>query len=116
MKAHTASLLNAVVLFACSAWAYLSSEAPSATALIPAAFGAVLLACYWGVKAENKIVAHVAALITVLLLVALFMPLQGAIARGDTEAIARVGIMQASTALALVFFVKSFIDARRQRS
>ena len=116
MKAHTASSLNAIVLIACSAWGYLLSEAPSPTALIPAAFGAALLACYKGVKAENKVIGHIAALITVLLLLALFMPLRGALAREDTLAVIRVGIMLASTALALAFFIKSFIDARRQRT
>ena len=115
MKAHTASLLNALVLIAFSAWAYLASASAPLTALIPAAFGVALLLCYPGVKSQNKVIAHIAVLLTLVILVALFMPLTGAIGRGDTLAVVRLVIMLATTAIALVFFVKSFIDARRGR-
>jgi len=116
MTAHNASLINAILLIALSAWAYLASDNPSFTALIPAIFGAALLACYQGVKAENKVIAHIAVLLTLIILIALLMPLNGAVARGDTMAIFRVGVMLLSTAVALVLFVKSFIDARKARS
>ncbi|MEM7431071.1 MAG: hypothetical protein AAF351_03925 [Pseudomonadota bacterium] len=116
MKPHQASLINAVVLIAMSAWAYLASDTPSVTAFIPAAFGVLLLACLPGVKAENKIVAHIAVLLTLVVLVALFMPLRGAIGREDTLAIVRVGLMMATTAFALAMFIKSFIDVRRNRA
>ncbi|MEM1380096.1 MAG: hypothetical protein AAGH41_05660 [Pseudomonadota bacterium] len=115
MKAHTASLINALILIACSAWAYLASDTPSITALIPAFFGAGLLLCVPGVKAENKVIAHIAVLLTLVVLLALFMPLRGALGRGDTVAILRVVLMMASTAVAFVFFIKSFIDARKAR-
>ncbi len=116
MRAHSASLLNALLLLGLSAWGYLSSDAPSLTALIPAAFGLLLCACYPGLKAENKAVAHIAVLLTLVVLLALFMPLRGAIAREDTLAMLRVGLMLASSALALALFVKSFIDVRRARA
>ncbi|MEM6734357.1 MAG: hypothetical protein AAF658_22525, partial [Myxococcota bacterium] len=90
MKAHTASLLNALVLIAMSAWAYLSSDSPSATALSPAGFGAVLLLCFPGVKSENKVIAHIAVVLTLVVLLARFMPLFGAIGRGDALAVVRV--------------------------
>ena len=116
MKAHTASLLNALILIAFSAWAFLSSETGSLTILIPAIFGVALLACYPGVKSENKIVAHIALVLTLLILLALFMPLMNAISRGDPLAIVRVLTMLIATGIALVFFIKSFIDARRSRA
>ncbi len=116
MKAHTASLLNALVLIAVSAWAFLSSETGSLTILVPAAFGVLLLACYPGVKAENKIAAHVAVVLTLLILMALFMPLMNAVSRGDPMAVTRVLIMLVATAVAFVFFIKSFIDARKSRA
>lgn len=116
MTAHTASLLNALVLIAMSLWAYFAPPASSFTALIPAAFGIALLACYPGVKVENKVIAHIAAVLTLIVLIALVMPLRGALAREDTAALIRVGLMLATTALAMVFFVKSFIDARRRRA
>ena len=116
MKAHTASLINAIALIALSAWGYFTAASPSLTALIPAAFGVLLIACYPGVKAENKVIAHIAVLLTVLIVVALFMPLQAAIGRSDTAAVVRVAIMLLTSVVAVVFFVKSFIDARRSRT
>lgn len=114
MTAHLANLINAVVLIAMSLWAYLGSVEPSLTALIPAGFGAALLACAPGVRSHNKAIAHVAVLLTLVVLVALYMPLSGALARGDDMALIRVGAMAATSVLAMVFFVKSFIDARRR--
>ncbi|MEM9054506.1 MAG: hypothetical protein AAGB16_04195 [Pseudomonadota bacterium] len=115
MKAHIASLINALSLLAMSAWAYLGATEPSLTALIPAGFGMVLLLCYPGVRSENKIIAHIAVILTLLILVALIMPLRGALAREDLMAMIRVGLMMATTLFAFVFFIKSFIDARKQR-
>lgn len=116
MQAHTASFINAAVLIAVSVWGYLVSSGASFTPLLPAAFGAAILLCNPGVKAHNKIIAHIAAVLTLIVFIALFMPLSGAIGRGDTVAMLRLGIMQASTAFALFFFVKSFIDARRSQA
>ena len=115
MKTHTASLVNSLILIAMGAWGYLASESPSITALIPLFFGVVLLLCYRGVKAQNKVIAHVAVLLTLLGLVALFMPLKGAIGRADTEATVRVALMIATSALSTVYFIKSFIDARKNK-
>ncbi|MEM1088138.1 MAG: hypothetical protein AAGH90_10435 [Pseudomonadota bacterium] len=115
MKAHTASLINALTLIGMSAWAYFASETPSFTALIPAGFGLALVLCLPGVKAENKIVAHIAVILTLVVLLALFMPLRSALGRGDTLAILRVGLMMTTTAVAFMFFIKSFIDARKAR-
>ena len=115
MKAHTVSLVNSVTLIAMSAWGYLASETPSITALIPLFFGFVLLLCYQGVKTQNKVIAHVAVLLTLVVLVALFMPLKGAIGRADTEATVRVALMIVTSALSMVYFIKSFIDARKDK-
>ena len=115
MKAHTASLLNAIILIAFSLWGYFSSETPSVTALIPTFVGVVLLVLNRGVKAENKVIAHIAVLLTLLILFGLIKPMMGAIGRADTLAIVRVVIMLISTVIAMIFFVKSFIDARKAR-
>ncbi|MEM6866392.1 MAG: hypothetical protein AAF575_14480 [Bacteroidota bacterium] len=116
MKAHSASLLNAILLIGLSAWGYLSSETPSITALIPAIIGLLLVLCNKGVKNENKVVAHIAVLLTLLVLIGLIKPLTGALGRNDSMAVIRVVIMILSTVVALVFFVKSFIDARKKRA
>ena len=115
MKAHVASLINAVILIGFGLWAYLGSETPSKTALIPVVFGAVILSLYRGVKSENKIVAHIAVLLTLLILGGLVKPLTAALGREDGVALMRVSVMIVSTIVALVFFIKSFIDVRRAR-
>jgi len=116
MKAHVASLINAVILIGFGLWAYLGSDTPSKTALIPVVFGVVLALLSPGVRKENKIIAHIAVLLTLLVLGGLVKPLLGALDRSDGLAIMRVGVMIVSTVVALFFFIKSFIDVRRARS
>jgi hypothetical protein len=115
MKAHTASLINALLLIILPLWGYLSSDTPSITALIPAFIGSALLAMNYGVKKENKVIAHIAVILTLLILFGLIKPLQGAIGRADGLAIGRIVVMIISTVVAMVFFVKSFIDAKKKR-
>ena len=115
MKPFQANLLNAAVLIIMGLWGYLSSETPSTTALIPVIFGGIFLLATPPFKKENKIVAHIIVLLTFLLIIALVMPLKGAIGRGDTMAIVRVGLMLATSLFAFVTFIKSFIDARKAR-
>jgi hypothetical protein len=115
-SAPTANLVNAAMLLVMSFWGYFASDNPSLTALIPAGFGMALLLCQQGVMRENRVIAHVAVLLTLLVFVALFMPMNGAIARGDNMAMVRVGLMLATSLAALVAFVLSFIAARRARS
>ena len=113
MDAHKATLLSGATLVLMGGWGYLASG--SVTALIPAAFGIAFLLMAGGVKAENKIVAHVAVVLALVVLIALFRPLMGTIDRGDGLATLRVVLMMLTTLLALVAYVKSFIDARRAR-
>ena len=115
MKAHVASLINSGVLIGFGLWGYLGSETPSKTALIPVVFGVLILSLYRGIKKEDKIVAHIAVLLTLLILGGLLKPLSASIGRGDAMAITRVSLMLVTTGIALVFFIKSFIDVRRAR-
>ncbi len=116
MKAHVASLVNAVVLIGFGLWGYLGSETPSKTALIPVVFGVVILSLYKGIKKENKIVAHIAVLLTLLILGGLVKPLTAAIGRGDGMVIMRVAVMLIATVVAFGAFIKSFLDVRRARA
>ena len=68
MKAHVASLINAVLLIVLSSWGYLTSDTPSITALIPTIIGVILLALNKGIKTENKMVAHIAVFLTLIIL------------------------------------------------
>jgi hypothetical protein len=118
MNAHTSSLVNAILLIGLGLWGYFDSS--SNTALIPVIFGVAILACNPGVKKENKVIAHIAVLLTVLVVLGLAMAFKGTIARldegtGDTLAVVRVGIMMLSSLVAIGYFVKSFIDARKAR-
>ncbi len=114
MKAHQASLINALLLISMGLWAYFAAESAPKTAFVPVGFGVALLALNPGIKKENKVVAHIAVGLTLLVLLALIMPLVGSIRRGNEMAVIRVALMMASAAVAMVFFVKSFRDARRQ--
>ena len=81
--------------------------------MIPVFIGAVLVLLNKGIKNQNKVIAHIAVLVT-LLGFALIMPLMRAMEDGRTDAVIRILIMLSSTVYAMVFFVKSFIDARRK--
>ena len=115
MKSHNISLVSSLVLIIMSAWGYLSSETPSVTALIPLFFGVILILCYPGIKKENKIIAHIAVTLTLVVFLALFMPLKGAFGRGDNGAVLRIFLMITGSAISLFGFVKSFISARKAR-
>ncbi len=122
MKAHTASLINAVLLIILSLWGFLDSDKPPVekiTALIPGFVGVVLLIMNPGVKKENKVIAHIAVLLTLLILFALIKPFSGAVFPDDGELnikkIVRLILMIISTIVAIIFFVKSFIAARKNK-
>ncbi len=111
MKAHTASLVNAILLITVGGWGYFESGSP--TSLIPVVIGSVLVLLNNGIKKQNKVIAHIAVLVT-LLGFALIMPLIKAIEDGRTDAALRIIIMLSSSVYAMIFFVKSFIDARKK--
>lgn len=115
MTPGTVSLVNAIVLMGMGACGYLLSDSPSPTAFIPVGFGVILLLLNPGVRAHNKTIAHIAVLATMLILLGLFMPMKGAVERGDNWVIIRVALMILTTVAAMVAFIKSFVDARRAR-
>tara|TARA_S200000501_G_scaffold374462_1_gene424061 strand:+ start:165 stop:500 length:336 start_codon:yes stop_codon:yes gene_type:complete len=111
MNAHIASLSNAIIFITIGGWGYFESGSP--TSLIPVVIGIILVLLNSGVKSQNKVIAHIAVLVTMLGF-ALIMPLMRAIEDGRTDAILRILIMLSSSVFAMIFFVKSFIDARRK--
>ena len=114
-KPYQISAINAVSLIALGSYGYIQSDSPSITALIPVIFGVLLLLMNSGIKSENKLIAHIAVTLTLVILFGLAMPLLGAIGRSDTYAILRVSVMVITTVVSMVFFVKSFIEARKNR-
>jgi uncharacterized membrane protein (UPF0136 family) len=115
MKPYTASLLNAVALIAMGLWGYFDTK--SNTAFISVAFGAALLLCNSGLRKENKTIAHVAVMLTFLvLLVYLGRLLPKALEAGEMMKTVRTIIPIATGAWAMVAFIKSFIAARKARA
>ena len=97
-------------------WGYFESESKAITALIPVIIGIILLLVNKGVKNENKALAHVAVLLTFLILLGLIKPLMGAFERENAYAIIRVLLMIISSLWAMISFIKSFISARKNKT
>lgn len=116
MNAHTANLINAFTLILMGAWGYFANDTRPPTALIPVFFGVILMVLNNGVKYDNKVIAHIAVVLTLVVLVALFKPFLGRIDAGDTLGIVRTGAMVLTSAFAMVMFVRSFIAAKKARA
>ena len=114
MNTHKSSFLNALILIIFGCWAYFTSESPSITSLIPVFFGVILIIINKGLKNKNKIASHIVVALTLIILIALFMPLKAAIGRADNIAIARVSVMLLSTIFAFYYQIQSFVNARRK--
>ena len=109
------NLVNSIALISMSAWGYIDTN--SFTALIPAAFGVVLLILGTMLTNEKlvKLSAHLVVLFTLLILLALVIQvLPGVLDRGGIGLI-RVIIMISTSSIAMIVFVKSFIDNRKSR-
>ena len=103
--------LNGLVVILVSLISYYYST--SITALIPSFLGLLLIILHFLYDKNNKLIAHIAVLLILLLLVGLYKPMAGAIERGDSFAILRVALMMLTTLYVFICFIKSFIDARK---
>ena len=111
MNTSTINIINSISLIAMGIWGYI--DVSSVTALIPAFFGAALILCTNGLKKENKMISHIAVLLTLLILGALLgMRLPKSIDQGGIGLI-RVIIMIGTSAVAMLFFINCFIRASR---
>jgi len=116
MKANTVSLINSIVLVSMGLWGYFESDSRPITALIPVIVGVILLLINSGVKKENKIAAHVAVLLTLLIIIGLVKPFLGTLGKGNIVGILRVSAMIITSLWAMIIFVQSFISARKSKS
>ena len=120
MKTYQANMLNVLTLIAMSLWAYFAYEptpdkmSPSVTTFIPLVFGVILLLCHNGIKKENKIIAHVAVLVTLLSVIGLTKPFMSALDEERFMSVFRVGAMILTDVLAMTIFIQSFIRNRRK--
>ena len=109
------NLINSIALISMSVWGYIDTN--SFTALIPAVFGFILFLL--GIMLVNeklvKLSAHLLVLFTLLILVALVVQvLPGVLDRGGIGLI-RVILMILTSSIAMIVFIKSFIDNRKSR-
>ena len=98
-----------------SIWGYVDTD--SFTALIPAVFGVILFLLGTILTNEKlvKLSAHLVVLFTLLILLALVVQvLPGVVERGGVGLI-RVILMITTSAIAMIVFIKSFIDNRKSR-
>ena len=113
MKAHTANLINSLILIGLGLWGYYDTNAQ--TALIPVFFGIALLIATKGIKENNKIISHSAILFTIIIFIALVgMRLPKSLDQGGVG-LYRVVVMSGTSLVAIIFFIKSFIDARKNK-
>ena len=108
MRAHKASLLNGLTLIVCGIWGFYAKVDPSLTAFIPATIGILLLGMNDGIKNENKTIAHIAVLLT-LLSFANIMPLMGQLSPDEGSeinwmAIFRIQYFHSNTRRSIVIF------------
>jgi high-affinity Fe2+/Pb2+ permease len=117
MKPAIANLLNAIVLITAGLYGYFGISAAdgthSLTALIPAAFGVVFLLMHKGIANSNKVIAHIAVVLTLLLLVMCVMRFIKVEDWNAKKYLFLACIV--SNAIALIAFVLSFVNARKNR-
>ena len=109
------NLINSIALISMSAWGYVDTN--SFTALIPAFFGIILLILGTMLTNEKlvKLSAHLIVLFTLLILLALVIQvLPGVFERGGIGLV-RVILMISTSSIAMIIFIKSFIDNRKSR-
>ena len=112
MDSYKANIINSVVLISIGVWGYF--EVSSLTALIPVVFGVILLLCSRGVKNKNKLIAHIAVLLTLIILLALvIMRLPKSFDTGSLGLI-RVLVMISTSFLSMIYFIRSFKANRKK--
>ena len=119
MTSHKASFINAITLIAMGVWGLIninpeifSGILENKSPFIPITLGVLIAICNNGIKSGNKLIAHVAVLLT-LISFANLMPLLKAISDGRIDAALRVLLMLISSLLAMIYFIKSFIKNRK---
>ena len=113
MTSTNANIINSVTLIIIGLWGYFEVSSP--TALIPVGFGVALVLCSNGVKKQNKVIAHIAVLLTFIILIALVgMRLPKSIDQGGVGLL-RVFLMIGTSTFSMIYFIKSFIAARKAR-
>jgi len=117
MTAHKASLINAITLIIMGIWGLIninpeifSGIIENKSPFIPITLGVLIALCNNGIKTSNKLIAHIAVLLTIISFANL-MPLFKAISNGRVDAAV---LMVLSSLFAMIYFVRSFIENRKK--
>lgn len=116
---HLVNLFTAFVLIAAGIFSYFSNPLRPPTALIGVGLGAILLVMTGALKKNNKIVAHIVVVLTLIFgIMTASMALKS---RNEQDLEKRnrrmlvFGVMSATCLVATGFYVAGFIDKRKQR-
>ncbi len=116
------NLINALTLVILGLWGFIDVNTPSLetgiswTALIPVFFGVILLLCNKGIKNGSKVIAHIAVVLTLLILIALVGKRLPISIENGGIGLFRVAAMSVISLLAFVSFIRSFIKNRKKAS
>ena len=125
MTAQKMNLINVFTLISLGLWGYIDVSNYTLdtivsfehwTALITVLFGIILLLCNKGIQNGNKAIAHIAVVLTLLVLIALVgkrLPIS--IDQGGVG-LFRVLAMSLSSFIAFIAFIRSFIENRKKAS
>ena len=131
MTAQKMNLINALTLIVLGLWGYIAvSNYKLATivsfehwtALITVLFGIILLLCNKGIQNNNKAIAHVAVVLTLVVLIALVgkrLPIsidQAISIDQGGVGLFRVLAMSLCSFIAFIAFIRSFIENRKKAS
>ena len=122
MTAQKMNLINALTLVIVGLWGFIDVNTPSLetgiswTALIPVFFGAIFLLCQKGIKNDSKIIAHIAVVLTLLILIALVGKRLPISIENGCIGLFRVVVMSLTSLLAFIIFIRSFIENRKKAS
>ena len=125
MTAQKMNLINVFTLISLGLWGYIDVSNYTLdtivsfehwTALITVLFGIILLLCNKGIQNSNKAIAHIAVVLTLLVLIALVgkrLPIS--IDQGGVG-LFRVLAMSLCSFIAFIAFIRSFIENRKKAS
>jgi hypothetical protein len=122
MTVEKMNLINALTLVILGLWGFIDVNTPSLetgiswTALIPVFFGVILLLCHKGIKNGSKVIAHIAVVLTLLILIALVGKRLPISIENGGIGLFRVAAMSVISLLAFVSFIRSFIENRKKAS
>jgi hypothetical protein len=107
------TLINAIVLVALGLWGYLAKSEPTTDAtLIPMAFGLVFGIALPLYQEENRLISYLFLVLTLLLTIALWIPMVRAYQAEQTSELIRLSLMVLSCCLALFYYLVAFLRHR----